>query len=183
MLNRGRRQSRAFDSRRLRIDVRHSLRWTEIDRRRAATSSHAGASPARSSTRPRCCQRHAGLPSRKRRGSSCWPLSVAFPRSTVVRMARTRSSKPETRVRFSHRGQRDVRAAMPHGEARPDTIFCGTLGGFRTSRDGTRRAKPAGSPRDSPSRSCSSTWGPASLVWTSRSVRFRRGALRANFPG
>jgi len=72
---------------------------------------------------------------------------------------------------------------MPHGEARPDTIFCGTLGGFRTSRDGTRRAKPAGSPRDSPSRSCSSTWGPASLVWTSRSVRFRRGALRANFPG
>src|SRR6185436_6897569 len=29
--------------------VRRSLRWTEIDRRRAATSSHAGASPARSS--------------------------------------------------------------------------------------------------------------------------------------
>ena len=103
--------------------VRRSLRWTEIDRRRAATSSHAGASPARSSTRPRCCQRHAGLPSRKRRGSSCWPLSVAFPRSTVVRMARTRSSKPETRVRFSHRGQRDVRAVMPHGEARPDTFL------------------------------------------------------------
>ena len=43
--------------------------------------------------------------------------------STVVRMARTRSSKPETRVRFSHRGQRDVRAVMPHGEARPDTFL------------------------------------------------------------
>jgi hypothetical protein len=128
-----------------------SLRWTEIDRRRAATSPHAGASPARSSTstrepskgsrtlprwyaagkarrlptrlRPRCCQRHAGLPSRKRRGSSCWPLS-----STVVRMARTRSSKPETRVRFSHRGQRDVRAVMPHGEARPDTFLLLDLG-------------------------------------------------------
>ena len=52
------------------FEIATSLRWTEVDRRRAATSSHAGASPARSSIR------------------------------TAVRAARTRSSKPASRVRL-----------------------------------------------------------------------------------
>ena len=57
--------SRARSIRAVSSSFVRSLRWTEIDRRRAATSSHAGASPARSSFVPLSERLGPGLPNRR----------------------------------------------------------------------------------------------------------------------
>jgi hypothetical protein len=71
-----------------------SLRWTEIDRRRAATSSHAGASPARSSFVPLSERLGPGLPNRR----------AGFDSPAVLETA-------------------CVDPVMPHGVARSSTSF------------------------------------------------------------
>src|SRR5262249_43242017 len=66
-------------------------------RRPAATWVMRGCNSLRNLSRPRCSRLHAWLPARGTGFESRWALF-----GTVVRAVRTRSSKPERRVRLAH---------------------------------------------------------------------------------